>query len=446
MMSGKIGTVMLLCLGLAACEKDVQLQGERIPVTVPLADTAPVDGKPAPALPGAPANRVVAISLPAPVSNAEWTHRGGSARHAGPDGMLSATPQLVWSQDVGAKNSRRNRISAAPVVSNGRVFAMDAKTTVAAFTTGGAPLWSVDLKAGYDAKGEISGGGLAVEGGRLFATTGYGELIALDVTSGAILWRKKLGSPITGAPTVSGKAVYAIGRDGSAMAASVETGKQLWQVPGAPDASGVVGASSPSVGDGEILFPFPSGEIAAINPAGGERSWGAAVAGQRPGRAYAFIGDLTGEPVVVGGTIYAGTAAGRTVAIEAASGRRIWATGEGALNPPLVVGGSVFVVNDQAKLVRMDARTGEVIWKIEMPYYVKDKPKKQIEIYAHYGPVLAGRRIVVASSDGFLRSFDAASGALVSAVEIPGGAASSPALAQGMLFVMGGDGQLHAFR
>ena len=37
MMSGKIGTVMLLCLGLAACEKDVQLVGERIPVTVPLA-------------------------------------------------------------------------------------------------------------------------------------------------------------------------------------------------------------------------------------------------------------------------------------------------------------------------------------------------------------------------------------------------------------------------
>ena len=140
-----------------------------------------------------------------------------------------------------------------------------------------------------------------------------------------------------------------------------------------------------------------------------DRSWGAAVAGQRPGRAYAFIGDLTGEPVVSGGTIYAGTAGGRTVAIEAATGRRLWATGEGALNPPLAVGGSVFVVNDQAKLVRMDARTGEVIWKIEMPYYVKDKPKKQIAIYAHYGPVLAGRRIVVASSDGFLRSFDAVS-------------------------------------
>ena len=159
------------------------------------------------------------------------------------------------------------------------------------------------------------------------------------------------------------------------------------------------------------------------------------------------MGDLTGEPVVSGGAIYVGSAAGRTAALEAASGKRLWVADEGALNPPLVVGGSVFVVNDEAMLVRMNAQTGEVIWKIEMPYYVKqDKPKKRKAIYAHYGPVLAGRHIMVASSDGFLRGFDPVSGAMVSSVEIPGGAASSPALAQGLLFVMGGDGKLHAFR
>lgn len=447
MMQAKIGTVLLLCLGLAACEKDVQLEGTRIPVSVPLDASAPVEGKPAPTVPGAPANRSAAISLPAAVSNGEWSHRGGSARHSGPHGVLSASPQLVWSGKVGAGNSRRNRISAAPVVSGGRVFAMDASANLTAFSTGGATLWAVDLTPGFDKGGEISGGGLAAEAGRVFVTTGYGELIAVDAKSGGVLWRKKLGSPVTGAPTVAGRAVYAIGRDGSAVAVSVENGKLLWQIPGAPDSSGVMGSSSPAVGDNEVLFPFPSGEIAAINPAGGERSWGGAVAGRRPGRAYAFVGDLTGEPVVSGGAIYVGSAAGRTAALEVASGKRLWVADEGALNPPLVVGGSVFVVNDEAMLVRMNAQTGEVIWKIEMPYYVKqDKPKKRKAIYAHYGPVLAGRHIMVASSDGFLRGFDPVSGAMVSSVEIPGGAASSPALAQGLLFVMGGDGKLHAFR
>ena len=131
---------------------------------------------------------------------------------------------------------------------------------------------------------------------------------------------------------------------------------------------------------------------------------------------------------------------------DAATGKRLWTAAEGALNPPLVVGGSVFVVNDEARLVRLDASTGDVIWQAEMPYFDKDKAKKHKAITAHYGPVLAGGRIVVASGDGPLRLFDPTTGTMVYSVDIPGGAASAPVLAQGMLFVVGGNGQLHAFR
>jgi outer membrane protein assembly factor BamB len=307
-------------------------------------------------------------------------------------------------------------------------------------------VWTADLKAEFDRDGEVSGGGLAVQGNRVFATTGFGELIALDAGTGAIVWRQRLDSPLTGAPAVDGGAVYVVGRDGSAAAVSVEGGKILWQVPGTPASSGMIGASSPAIGDGEVLFPFASGEIAAVATDGGERTWGAAVAGKRLGRAYAVVGDITGDPVIAGGVIYAGTAAGRTVAIETKTGMRLWTANEGALNPPLVVGGSVFVVNDEARLVRLDAGSGAVIWSAEMPYYTRDKAKNRKAISAHYGPVLAGNRVVVASGDGALRMFDPTNGALVATADIPGGAASAPALAQGLLFVVGGNGQLHAFR
>jgi hypothetical protein len=42
--------------------------------------------------------------------------------------------------------------------------------------------------------------------------------------------------------------------------------------------------------------------------------------------------------------------------------------------------------------------------------------------------------------------FDPTNGNMVGSADIPGGAASAPALAQGLLFVVGGRGQLHAFR
>ena len=96
--------------------------------------------------------------------------------------------------------------------------------------------------------------------------------------------------------------------------------------------------------------------------------------------------------------------------------------------------------------MRMDAATGAVIWSVQMPYYNAEKPKKYKAITAHYGPVLAGGRVVVVSSDGGIRLFNPTDGSMVGSGEIPGGAASAPALAAGMLFVTGGNGQLHAFR
>lgn len=448
MTRGKIGIAgLVVCLGLAGCEKDVILEGERFPIRAPLADSLPVEGQPAPVAPPlSPENQSAPISLPGASANAEWTHRGGNARHAAGNSALSSNPQRIWSVKVGAGNSRRARVTASPVVAGSKVFTMDATAQVSAVSTSGAALWSADLTPEFDRGGAVSGGGLAAQGNRVYATTGYGELVALDSSNGAILWRQRVDSPVTGAPAVDGRAVYAIGSDGSAVAVSIDNGKLLWQVPGTPSAAGFIGTASPAIGDNEILFPFASGEIAAVSPDGGERTWGAAVAGQRLGRAYAALGDVTGDPVIANGVVYVGTAAGRTIAIDALTGMRVWTANEGAMNPPLVVGGSVFVVNDEARLVRLDASSGAVIWSVEMPYYVKDKAKKRRAIYAHYGPVLAGGRIVVTSSDGQLRGFDPTNGNMVYGVDIPGGAVSAPALAQGMLFVVGGGGQLHAFR
>jgi outer membrane protein assembly factor BamB len=66
--------------------------------------------------------------------------------------------------------------------------------------------------------------------------------------------------------------------------------------------------------------------------------------------------------------------------------------------------------------------------------------------FAHFGPVVAGGRVIVASSDGVLRVFDPVSGALTGQVELPNGAASAPVVAGGVLYVIDRDGTLRAFR
>ncbi len=434
-------------LALSACERELILPGERFPVRADLAASVATEENPAPTAPDDRVeNQSVPISLPAAAALAEWSHRGGNVRHTSPHGVLSAAPQRIWSSNIGAGSNRKNRLSASPVVANGRIFTMDSKALVVATATNGATAWQADVTAPFDRGGDVSGGGLAVAAGRVFAATGYGELIALDASSGAVVWRQRLGSPVAGAPAVDGDTVYVATRDGSGWAVDSKNGKVRWTMTGAKGPLSVAGSSAPAIADQAVIFAFNTGDLAAALPLNGSRIWGAPVTGQRVGRGYQGLTDVTGDPVVVGDVIYAGTAAGRTAAINAGTGERIWTAVEGALNPPLVVGGSVFVVNDEARLVRLDAATGEVIWQADMPYFVKDKPKRQKSIYAHYGPVLAGGRIVVVSSDGLVRLFNPTDGTMVATAEIPGGAAAAPALAGGVMYVVGGNGQLHAFR
>lgn len=436
-----------LALGLAACEKDVILTGTRFPVREPLTDSVPADGQPDPAAwPDQPENQSQPISPPGMVSNPDWTQRGGNALHASPHGRLSAVPQLVWAANIGSGNSKRNRIAAAPVVAGGRVFTLDAFSTLTATATNGATLWHQDLTASFDSGGGQSGGGLATGSALVFATTGFGEVVALNASSGAVAWRQRLDSPAAGAPAVAGDTVFVTSADGTGWGIAASTGRVLWHLGGASANFSMAGGAAPAVDGGRVIFPFSSGLLMAAAGDTGGSLWTAAVSGKRLGRAFANIGDITGDPVVSGGTIYVGTEGGRTAAYAEDTGARLWTANEGALNPPLVTGGSVFVVNDEARLVRLDAGTGEVIWAVQMPYFTSTKAKKQSEIFAHFGPVLAGGHVVVASSDGQLRLFNATDGSLVGTVAIPGGAASAPALAEGMLFVVTGNGQLLAFR
>ena len=343
-------------------------------------------------------------------------------------------------------NDRRNGIAATPVAAGGRIYAMDALARVTAVSSGGAALWSTDLTAPFDRDGRISGGGLAFGEGRLFASTGFGELVAIEATSGAVLWRQRVDSALASAPAISGGVVYAVGRDGTGWAVRADTGRVIWQVPAAASTAGFIGSAAPAVGDRLVILPFASGDLSGILKNSGTPLWQSGVAGDRPGRPTGSMSSITGDPVLSGPVIYAGTSGGRTSAFDAETGLLRWTAREGALNPVLPVGGSVFLVNDEARLVRLNAGTGEVIWAVDMPLFVDEKIKRRKAIVAHYGPVLAGGRLAVASSDGLLRLFDPVSGSLVGTAEIPGGAASAPILANGALYVMGTTGQLHAFR
>ena len=197
--------------------------------------------------------------------------------------------------------------------------------------------------------------------------------------------------------------------------------------------------------DGASFFPA-SGQPDVHTSCAGFRRWIASVAGARTGSAISQISDVTGAPFMDGNRVYVGNHSGRTAAFDVASGERLWTAFEGTFGPVWAAGGSLFLVNDRSRLMRLNANDGSAIWSVDLPGYLKDKPRKRAEIVAHHGPILAGGQLVVASNDGLLRFFDPVDGRQTRTAEIKGGATTEPVVANGTLYVVTRDGNLAAFR
>ena len=427
---------------LASCgEDELILPGERLDLRAPL--DAPLD---ATAEDQSGLSRDVPISLPPVTVNANWTHKNGNAQHRLAHPALNRNLSQIWSVEIGEGNGRKHRITADPVIADGRVYTLDSRAGVRAHSTGGDLLWSRDLTPAGDRPDDASGGGIAVSGGTVFVTTGFGEVTALEAASGATLWTQDLESAATGAPTAEAGVVYLVTRNSIGWAIDATNGRILWQVLGAPSDTGIAGGPAPALTDQLAIFPFGSGQMVAAAKAPGTSVWTATVAGQRLGRAFSRIEDLTGDPVVAGDTVYAGNHSGRVAAFDLASGRALWTAEAGAMSPIWLAGGSVFLVSDENRLMRLDAATGETVWENDLPLFDKERISRRKTVFAHYGPVLAGGRLLVASDDGTLHQYDPASGDPVAVMQLPGGAARNPVVAGGTLYIVTENGQLHAFR
>ena len=422
------GLVAALATGCG--ERDVKLVGERIDIRAATAFE----------------NQARPLNLAAARNNADWTHRNGGADHQITHPALGTNLRQIFSVNIGQGDGRRARITSEPVVSGGVIYTLDAGARVTATATSGAPVWATDVTPGSDNAGDASGGGVSVASGMVFVTTGFGELTALDAATGREVWTQDLNAPGTSAPTVRDGLVYVVARNSMAWALDITTGRIQWQLTGAPSVANFGGGAGVAVNGDIAVFPFPSGEVKATFPQGGTSRWETSISGERVGRASALITDIAGDPVIADGRVYVGNFGGQLAALDAFSGDRIWTAAEGVQGPVWPAGNAVFLINDLNDLVRLNAATGDPVWRATLPTTALESSRRQSAVAAHYGPILAGGRLIVASSDGLLRQFDPVSGALTGTTQIADGAASSPVVAGGTLYVISKTGQLVAFR
>ena len=448
--AARLAAVLLLAAGASACgglrlpgshlfggggekKPKSKLKGERIPVLGLNDKLLPAD-----------ALKDIGFQLPPAVSLADWPQPGGTADHAVENVQAAPSLTVAWRQRFGRAPGVLGHVTASPVVADGRIYVMDGGATVSAldFQTG-REIWKSSFvpRKGHDREGY--GGGLAYADGKLFVTSGFRFVAAMNASDGTVAWRHDVDTPVRGAPTVAGGKVYAVDATDQLLSYAQADGTPGWTYQALEEPARFLRASSPAVSGDTVVAPFASGEITALQASNGNELWSYVLSLTNRNNALSEIRDIAGRPVIYRGDVLAGSHSGVFAAVDLRSGQPRWSLPITTTTSPWPAGDVIYVTDQSGKLVCISREAGQVYWIIDLNKGVA--PKKR-PVWS--GPVLANDRVVVLSSAGELRALDAKTGATLKSLnlKVKGGVTLSPAMAGGELLVATEDAELIAIR
>lgn len=252
-------------------------------------------------------------------------------------------------------------LTAAPVVADDTIYIGSASGVFRALATAtGATRWSFATGGKIRAAARIAGD-------RIYVGSMDHFVSALDRRTGARLWRFDTGSPVTTTPVLAGDRVVIGTRDQALLyALSAADGRKLWSV--YYWLSWV--ESTPALVDGLLYIgASDSRRVRVIEPETGHVRWTVQVWGW-----------TWGTPLVVGDTVYYGTA-----------------------------GAPQYFITQRASLGALDRQTGALKWRKAIP-----APDKGY-VYGIAGSLAyADGKILVANLDGTLTAYDVPRPATVS--------------------------------
>ena len=210
----------------------------------------------------------------------------------------------------------------------------------------GRVLWS------FNADGPIIAG-LAASETAVYVATDNGTLYALDPQTGqSLVTPFPAGGGIWGTPLLVDAVVYVASVNGKLYALDAETLEPIWDAP-FEVVRGLI--SDPVLADGAILVGGFDRTLIAVDAEIGEERW-----------SYKADNWFWGRPLVLDGTVYAPNLDGNLYALSLESGAPAWDTPFEALEPlrsaPILAGDALVLVDRKGNIYGLDPQNGNRIW------------------------------------------------------------------------------------
>lgn len=370
---------------------------------------------------------------------------GLNAGHAGGNPRLQVPLTKSWSVKI-AKGGTPLTELAQPVVGDGRVYSVSPEGEVTAIDVkNGGMIWAVSIEGINDDPLPGIGGGIALSPEGLVVHAGGRTLALLNPASGELIWSISQAIPFRGGPTVIGSDRVAVtDLDGNMKVYALVSGEELWVHFGIAAGTVLFGAPAPAFANGEIALAGAGGDVSYFDAADGELLWTDSVASLLPRTPIQSLGDVRAHPVHDGGLIFVIGQSGRMVAFSGRTGLPVWERAIAGIEMPWVAGETVFVLSLDGRLYGIRREDGVIRWVTELEgavppdVIVPETPKR------YFGPVVAGDRLYIVSQAGALIAFDPNNGVEIDRLSLGQEIRTPPQVAAGRMFLVSDSGMLIA--
>ncbi len=263
--------------------------------------------------------------------------------------------------------------------------------------------------------------------GNVYIAQQKGLFFALNGKTGKpVFKRKDFKRCAASAPTIANNTIYQSYMDwvgdlsnpcpqdagnptGFLIAMNARTGRPKWRFNAQPI------ESSPLLRNGKLYVGSWDGNVYAINAKTGKKVW-AYPTGDRVNNSAAYLN----------GRIYIANDSGTVYAINAGSGKLAWSASEATeffYAAPVAAYGRIYIGSTDGTMYAYGAKTGNLLWA------------KPLGTYIYGSAAVFDKKVYVGSYDGKFYALDAATGDTVWQKEMPSSVHAPPAILDGLVYV-----------
>ena len=204
--------------------------------------------------------------------------------------------------------------------------------------------------------------------GKVYFGSGDGNIYALDVASGKVVWKFKTGDVVHASPAIADATVFIGSWDSYFYALDAATGKLTWRFKTGEDPMihNQVGIqSSAAVAGGVVYFGCRDSNFYALDAKTGEKKWDFNNKGSW----------VIGSPAVQNGRVYFATSdSGLFYAFDAKSGTSVFSLKFAwpMFSSPAVAGNTLYLGSHEGKLRAINLTTQTVDWTFQTDGSVKN--------------------------------------------------------------------------